>query len=306
MSACLSLLRGNSVFDIAGVRFSLQVSPLLPEPFHLPIHFEPFAAVPDSPFDVGVVLEPVNAKARAAGALVYESQLNWRVLALEGTYRYDWYHPLSSAILIRGEWTGESNRVEIGFDLGEWRRMEETYWRNVESPRLTLLPPFEQLPFLAPLVRREVILVHACGAVIDGRAFVFAGHSGDGKTTLSRLLSAEGFDLLSDERVAIRRQGSSFTAYGTPWPGEGNVVHAKGFPLAGVFLLSKGPEHRVRDGKPAFLASELLARTIVPYYLPSETDIILTLLQGLTLAVPLRELSFAKRGGLARVLLERE
>jgi len=72
--------------------------------------------------------------------------------------------------------------------------MGESHWRNLPtSPRLTLLPPFEQLPFVTPLARREAILVHACGAARNGRAYVFAGHSGDGKTTIpARLLSTEG------------------------------------------------------------------------------------------------------------------
>ncbi len=83
------------------------------------------------------------------------------------------------------------------------------------------LIPLDQLLFLAPLAHTNGLLLHASGAVIDGKAFVFAGHSGDGKTTLSRLLAAEGLELLSDERIALRREGESFRAYGTPWPGEG-------------------------------------------------------------------------------------
>jgi hypothetical protein len=64
-------------------------------------------------------------------------------------------------------------------------------------------------------------------------------------------------------------------------------------------------EHQVRHEKPATLASELLARSIVPYYLRVETELLLSLLEQLTKAVPLRELHFAKKGGLAQALLER-
>jgi hypothetical protein len=301
MNACLSLPHGVTVFDIAGLRFSFQVSPLLPEPVQLPIHFESFVVPIHSPVDLDVVLTAVDT-AVPSGGLVYESRLNWRVRELDGVHRYEWYHPLSSAILMLAEWKACSETVVIGFDLVEWRRMAESHWRNVPSPRLALLPPFEQLPFVGPLARREAILVHACGAAKDGRAYVFAGHSGDGKTTLARLLSTEGFELLSDERVVIRRHGSSFMAYGTPWPGEGNAVSAAGLPLAGVFLLRKGNHHQLRGGKPAVLASEFLARAIVPYYLPAETEILLGLLDELTGTVPMRELQFARKDGLGRVL----
>lgn len=302
MSASLSLSSGRSIFKIADTHFSFEVSPLLQGPIQLPIYFESFAAPSDSPIDIGVTLKPASLAAPSEGAIVFESMMNWRVCVFEETYGYEWYHPLSAAVLMRAEWRAGSDSVEIGFDLRAWRRMEETHWRNVPNPGLTLLPPFEQLPFVAPLAWRDAFLVHACGATRDGLAYVFAGHSGDGKTTLSRLLISEGFELLSDERVVIRGRGSSFMAYGTPWPGEGNAVSPAGFPLAGIFLLCKGSDHQVRGGKRAVLASEFLARAIVPYYLPIETEMILALLQELAQAVPLKELQFARKGGLARVL----
>jgi len=57
----------------------------------------------------------------------------------------------------------------------------------------------------------------------------------------------------------------------------------------------------VRGGNPG-LAREFLARAIVPYYLPAETEIILRLLQELAETVPLRELQFARKDVLTRVL----
>jgi hypothetical protein len=159
-----------------------------------------------------------------------------------------------------------------------------------------------QLVLLAPLARESGLLLHASGAVIDGRAFVFAGHSGDGKTTLSRLLAAEGLELLSDERIALRKQGDGFRAYGTPWPGEGEIVSSASYPLAGVFILRKADRHRVREGRPSLLAAELLSRAIVPYYFGQETQTILSLVHDLALSAPLRQLEFSLADGLLPIL----
>lgn len=170
---------------------------------------------------------------------------------------------------------------------------------GVAPDRPWILPhPLDQLFFVAPLAARGGLLVHACAAVIDGRAFVFAGHSGDGKTTLARLLQNEGFELLSDERVAIRREGGGFRAYGTPWPGEGNVVSTASYPLAGILILRKAPHHRIVGRQGTSLAAELLARSIRPACLPRELGRILELVAGVAESVPIGELEFAIAPGL--------
>jgi hypothetical protein len=172
-------------------------------------------------------------------------------------------------------------------------------WAGVAEDRPWILPhPLDQLLFLPPLARRDGFLVHACAAAFDGKAFVFAGHSGDGKTTLARLLQSEGVELLSDERVAIRRDGEGFRAFGTPWPGEGDVVSAASYPLGGVFILRKALRHRIVEGGKAPLAAELVARSILPRYLPRELGRILDLVAVIPGAVPLRELEFALAPGL--------
>jgi hypothetical protein len=170
---------------------------------------------------------------------------------------------------------------------------------GVAADRPWILPhPLDQLFFVPPLANRGGFLVHACAAAIDGKALVFAGHSGDGKTTLARLLQNEGVELLSDERVAIRREGGGFRVYGTPWPGEGNVVSTASYPLAGILILRKAPHHCIVGGKGTSLAAELLARSIRPAYLPRELGRILDLVVSVAESVPIRELEFAIAPGL--------
>src|SRR5439155_724450 len=84
------------------------------------------------------------------------------------------------------------------------------------------------------------MLVHAASAVRNGRAFLFAGVSGAGKTTISRLAPPDA-TLLTDEISYLRREGAGYTAYGTPFAGElgkpGENIRA---PLAALYLLAKG------------------------------------------------------------------
>jgi hypothetical protein len=95
------------------------------------------------------------------------------------------------------------------------------------------------------LARQGGLLVHASSAIRNGKAFLFAGVSGAGKTTISRLAPPDA-TLLTDEISYLRREGDGYVAYGTPFAGElakpGENVRA---PLAALYLLAQGPENRI-------------------------------------------------------------
>src|SRR5258708_30403384 len=116
------------------------------------------------------------------------------------------------------------------------------------------------------LARQGGLLVHAASGVRTGRAFLFAGVSGAGKTTISRLAPADAV-LLTDEISYVRpetagdgqsagtslgaadprvRATSSYQAYGTPFAGElekpGENLRA---PIGALYLLAQGPENRI-------------------------------------------------------------
>jgi len=81
--------------------------------------------------------------------------------------------------------------------------------------------PALELLMITHLARRDGVILHGCGISIDGRGVVFAGESGAGKSTLSRLWAQkEGIEILSYDRVIVRRQNGSFYLYGRPWHGD--------------------------------------------------------------------------------------
>ncbi len=95
------------------------------------------------------------------------------------------------------------------------------------------------------LARQGGFLVHAASAIRRGRAFLFAGVSGAGKTTISRLAPPDA-TLLTDEISYVRRVGNEYRACGTPFAGElARVGENQSAPLHTLFLLEKGPENRI-------------------------------------------------------------
>jgi hypothetical protein len=103
------------------------------------------------------------------------------------------------------------------------------------------------------LARKGGFLVHASSAIRNGRAFLFSGVSGAGKTTMARLAPPDAA-LLTDEISYVIPQGNSYNAVGTPFYGElarpGENLEA---PIEALFLLAKGPKNKIEpiDGTAA-------------------------------------------------------
>ena len=80
-------------------------------------------------------------------------------------------------------------------------------------------------------------LLHASSAIRNGRAFLFTGPSGAGKTTIARLAPADA-TVLTDEISYVRRGPVGFVAFGTPFAGDwGDAGVPARAPIAAFFSL---------------------------------------------------------------------
>jgi hypothetical protein len=112
------------------------------------------------------------------------------------------------------------------------------------------------------LAKEGGFLLHAASAVRNGRAFVFSGISGAGKTTISRLAPGD-VTLLTDEISYIRHDPHGYRACGTPFAGElARVGENWWAPLGTLFFLAKGPENTI-EPVDAPEAARLLLRNIL-------------------------------------------
>ena len=80
-----------------------------------------------------------------------------------------------------------------------------------ESAEWTTLIPAQALPLAATLRGLEVL--HASGVVVGGRAVLFAGAPGAGKSSLAAALLHRGAALLSDDTVALESRDGALIAH---------------------------------------------------------------------------------------------
>lgn len=142
------------------------------------------------------------------------------------------------------------------------------------------------------LAREGGFLMHAASAIRNGNAVLFAGISGAGKTTISRLAPSDA-QLLTDEISYVRNEEAGYHAYGTPFAGElakpGENLRA---PLTTIYLLAQGPENRIDDVSPAEAARALLTNIL---FFAEDPDLVRAVFRSaLDCAerVPVRRLTF--------------
>lgn len=97
-------------------------------------------------------------------------------------------------------------------------------------------------------VQHLTAAVHSSVIVKDGRAVMFLGESGTGKSTHTRLWreSVEGATLLNDDSPFVGVEDGRTVVYGSPWSGKTPCYKAECYPLLAVVRLSQAPHNRIR------------------------------------------------------------
>ncbi len=111
------------------------------------------------------------------------------------------------------------------------------------------------------LLEHQGFLLHAATVIRDGKAYIFTGRSGAGKSTVATL-SPQG-SVLTDEISLLRRENGVWRAYGTPFWGEFKAAGSNSSaPVAGIFRLLQASENRVVALRPMATLRTLLPNVL--------------------------------------------
>lgn len=103
------------------------------------------------------------------------------------------------------------------------------------------------------------LMIHASCVTYKGKAYLFVGKSGRGKSTHSRmwLENLEGVELINDDCPAISIREGNCIVYGTPWSGKTRCYKNVSAPLGGIVQIHQSKENMIER------ASTLRAMAII-------------------------------------------
>ncbi len=151
------------------------------------------------------------------------------------------------------------------------------------------------------LLPQRGMLLHGATVVRDGRAHIFFGRSGAGKSTVASL-SPKG-TVLTDEISLLRYSHGCWQAHGTPFWGEFRAAGINRlFPLAGLHLLNQANDDRAEP-----LSVKEALRALLPCVLFFTTEkraheTLLRTLMGLIQEVPCHRLHFRRSAEFWKVI----
>lgn len=147
--------------------------------------------------------------------------------------------------------------------------------------------------FYRELIRYDGLYLHSSAVVRDGRAYLFSGPCGTGKSTHTRLWQKAFGDearVINDDKPALRRISDKWYAYGTPWCGKDGININEKAILAGICFLKQAPENKIRRLGSKEAMQKILGQTIHRLQDVKELDCLLKSLELLLREIPVYEL----------------
>ena len=149
------------------------------------------------------------------------------------------------------------------------------------------------LLFAFATAHRNILEMHAAVVVHEGKARLFLGHSGTGKSTHARQWLAQFHTayLLNDDNPILRfdEQGQLWV-YGSPWSGKTPCYRNERVPVAAIVQLEQAPQNTIIDLSPAQAYAYILSSCSGLKVLHEAMDGIHETISRIVLSVPMKKL----------------
>jgi len=274
------------------------------------------------PFRINSVCPDIRVRVEWVQSLPVERQLplfdsgtTWRVFETGMGLQFDFNSPALGCEPYK--------RLRIDGRFGEATlQMSTESFQNCPREADPLEYPLDELLIMHRLTQERAIELHGTGIVrANGKANLFIGHSGAGKSTTTRLWTdVEDVEVLSDDRIIVRRDEAvekvgilrlrdcsalrnnlsaqddkkytNMRMYGTPWHGEAMFASPNSALLTRIFVIEHGCGNMITPLTSSQAVAELFARSFVPFHRHEYVDSALEFLQELVNAVPVYRYGF--------------
>ena len=150
---------------------------------------------------------------------------------------------------------------------------------------------FLRVVFALIVFEAEGMMVHGAGILHNGSGYLFFGHSGSGKTTVSR--SSVNDEVLNDDLVALTPQGNTWRMYSTPfWNPTQVEPKPQAAPLAAMYRLVHDKSVFLEPFKPGQALAEFVANIPVISSNQAQSGILMERCLNVLERVPAHQLHF--------------
>ncbi|MDE6303252.1 MAG: hypothetical protein K2M01_00365 [Paramuribaculum sp.] len=129
------------------------------------------------------------------------------------------------------------------------------------------------IAFMIATCGNGTLLFHSSAVVYSGKAYLFQGKSGTGKSTHARLWTEHivGAELLNDDNplISFAEDGTAM-AYGSPWSGKTHCYRNVAAPVGAIVRIVRGAENSLRRLAPLKAYASLTASVFFMPFLSEE------------------------------------
>jgi hypothetical protein len=171
---------------------------------------------------------------------------------------------------------------------------------GVTTP-LAAIDYFLRVVFALIIFEAEGMMVHGAGILHSGCGYLFFGHSGSGKTTVSR--SSVNDEVLNDDLVALESQGNTWRMYSTPFWNP-TQVEPKPLvaPLTAMYRLVQDKKVFLEPFEPGQALAEIISNIPVIPTNPAQNSLLMERCLNLLEKVPVHQLHFLPDGSFWQVI----
>ena len=182
------------------------------------------------------------------------------------------------------------------YQLHKWPMLSESNAIYMESG----------LQFYRELLYFDGMMLHSSAIEWEGKAYLFSGPSGMGKSTHTRLWQSIYPDarVFNDDKPALRRLGDRWFAYGTPWCGKDGININMKVPMGGICFLRRGESNSIRRLSPLEASVQIISQTTRRFKSEERLDLLLSHVDKLVREVPVYELYCTPTADAARLSSE--
>lgn len=281
----------KKTYIVAGNPFSVEFPADLPAWRSIEPRFRPFAATAaPSPDEIGLQIsisnrlpEPIDAQKiyePEFGGIGFISSFASRMP--DGSIAIDFRHIDETQTRLRLIMSPGFRQADI--IAGPADRSNDTFF----------LTHALMLAFMMAFIGNGTLLLHSSAIIHDGKAYLFQGKSGTGKSTHARLWleNVEGAELLNDDHPVLRfAPDGTAVAYGSPWSGKTHCYRNVSAPLGAMVRIVRAADNELRRLPPLRAYASLTPSIFSLPYLPERTrDIRHRQIERLATTIPCYEM----------------